>query len=146
MHLLIAYMSQHILHQHKEMKPLTSINVLVDRRLYYTLVHGSNVLALERLLVLASLEHAAIIHGLLQAVVIPYEDVISMRAVPLVVTVRQEEGIGAVLGPHVVELRRVPKRLVGDLRQVEVPRPLCDKWTWTSFWNGTQGWPEWRRP
>jgi hypothetical protein len=35
-----------------------------------------------------------------------------MRTIPLIIIVRQEERIRPVLGPHVIELRRIPKRLV----------------------------------
>ena len=38
-----------------------------------------------------------------------------MGTVAFVVIVRKEERIGAILGPHVVELRSIPQRLVGDL-------------------------------
>ena len=38
-----------------------------------------------------------------------------MGTVALVVVVRKEEGIGAVLGPHVTELCGIPERLVGNL-------------------------------
>jgi hypothetical protein len=94
---------------------LTSIDVLIDRALHLTRVHRTDRLTLQRLPVLTGLEHAFVVHGLLQRVVFPAKEVISMCTIALVVIVRQEERVGAVLGPHVVELRGIPERLVCDL-------------------------------
>lgn len=38
-----------------------------------------------------------------------------MSTIAFVVVIGKEEGVGAILGPHVAELRSIPKRLVGDL-------------------------------
>lgn len=55
---------------------LTSINILVDRVLDRTLIHLSHTLALQRLPVLTSREHTTRIHGLLQTVIFPPEEVV----------------------------------------------------------------------
>lgn len=87
----------------------------MDCLLYGALVHGGNGLALERPSVLASIEHAARVHGPLQGISLPAKQVISVGSVSLGVAVAEGEGLAAVLGPHVVELGGVPEGLVGDL-------------------------------
>lgn len=53
---------------------------------------------------------------MLERVVSPAEEVVGVCAVALVVVVAEEEGVRAVLGPHLIELSSVPERFVGDLR------------------------------
>lgn len=55
-----------------------------------------------------------------------------MGTVAFVVIVGKEERIGAILGPHVVELRCIPQRLVGDLWHADWVR----RWACTC---GTEG-------
>jgi len=38
-----------------------------------------------------------------------------MGTIALVVVVREEEGIGAILGPHAAELSSIPECLIGNL-------------------------------
>lgn len=103
--------------QHSEQ--LTSIKVLINSTLDSALVHSRHGLALKWPAILTRLEHAARIHCLLQRVVFPAEEVVSMRAVSLVVIVAEEKGIRPILGPHLVKLRRVPERLIRDLRHAD---------------------------
>jgi len=109
-----------------------SIQVLLDSALDLALIHRLNILALQRSSILTCLKHAAVVHSLLQTVVLPAKEVISVGTVAFVVIVRKEERIGAILGPHVVELRSIPQRLVGDLWHADWVR----RWACTC---GTEG-------
>jgi hypothetical protein len=106
---------------------LTSVNILPHRRLNRALVHSGGLLTLEGPSVLASREHARAIHGLLERVALPAEQVVGVRAVALIVAVAQEERIRAITGPHVGELSSIPERLVGDLRHAD--RVGCRAWS-----------------
>lgn len=96
---------------------LTSIDVLLDDLLSSALVHLSDGLRLERLAVLAGVEHARRVHGALERIALPAEHVIGVGAVGMafLVAVAEDEGVGAVGWPHVLKLGSVPERLVGEL-------------------------------
>ena len=95
---------------------LTAIDILVDEGLDGALVHVGHGLRLERAPVLAALEHAGRVHGALERVALPAEEVVGVGAVALVVLGEAEhEGVGPAAAPHAVELGRVPEGLVGDL-------------------------------
>jgi hypothetical protein len=88
---------------------------------------------LQRPSILTSLEHAVVIHSLLQTIVLPAKEVVRMGTVALVVIVGKEEWVGAVPGPHVAELRSIPECLIGDLWHTDWVR----RRTWTSRSKGS---------
>jgi len=100
---------------------LTSIraDVLADHILDLASVHCRDALRLERSSVLAGLEHASVVHGALEGVTFPSENVISVSSVATAVVVAHEERVLAVGGPHVGELGSVIQGLVSDLRYTD---------------------------
>ena len=82
---------------------LTAIDSLLDKVLDGALVHGGDVLRLERLAVFAGLEHALVVHGLLERIALPAEQVVGVGSVALGVAERQLVRVGAVGGPQRVE-------------------------------------------
>ena len=97
------------------MYELTSVDVLLDEALDGALVHLGRGLRLERPAVLAGIEHAGRVHGPLERVTLPTEDVVGMGAVAVIIAVAHGERLGAVGGPKAVELGGVPESLVGNL-------------------------------
>lgn len=90
------------------------------------LVHGAllgsrDVLG-EQVRLRAGRAHAAgHVHGSLEGIVLPAENVVCVLAVPGVVPEAEVEGLRAVCGPQrlVVELSRVPHHLEHELRDVD---------------------------
>src|SRR3954470_19785488 len=74
--------------------PLTRVNVLVHRLGNLAVVHGRHGLRLERLAVLARLEHARVVHGALQRVALPPKEVVGVRREALAVA-RAEHKLAA---------------------------------------------------
>lgn len=100
-----------------ELRARTAIDIILHSRLNLARVHGGRLLRFQRVPVLAGVEHAARVHGALQGVVLPAEHVVRVGPEPLVVAVAQDERLRPVRRPRqVVELRRVPERFVGYLR------------------------------
>jgi hypothetical protein len=62
------------------------------------------------------MEHAIRIHSFLKRIIPPAKQVVSTCAVAIVAVVAQEEGIGAIRGPYIIELRCVPESFVRELR------------------------------
>jgi len=90
---------------------LTAFGIFFHRLLNLALICDTDVLSLKSAAVCGK---AAIrIHGLLQRVVFPAEDVVSVLSVAGGVACAQNEGLGAVCGPVclVVELGGVPYNL-----------------------------------
>jgi hypothetical protein len=65
----------------------TTIEILLDPRLDGASIHRSNVLALKWHSVLAGVEHTVVVHGLLQTIILPAKEVISVSAVTFVIIV-----------------------------------------------------------
>jgi len=74
---------------------LTAIDLLLDEVGHAALVHGGNILGLERLSVLAGLEHARVVHGALERVALPAEEVVGVAAVALGIAKAQRERVAA---------------------------------------------------
>jgi len=91
-------------------------NGLLDFALDLARVHRGHCLRLERSSVLAGIEHARVVHGLLERVGLPAESVISVSSKALGIARAQDERLRAVSGPRkVVELSCIPQSLVGKL-------------------------------
>ncbi len=84
----------------KAARQLTSIDILLHEVGNATLVHLSRRLRLQGLSVLAGLEHARRVHGAMERVSLPAEEVIGVGAVALLVAEAQDERVRPVRGPH----------------------------------------------
>lgn len=100
-------------------------NVLFDALALGALDGGLVGLALERG---ASVIGAVAVHGALESIALPAEQVVAVDTVARVVSHGPVEGLGAVLGPirKVVELASVEHDLIHDLRDLNrVRRRAC---------------------
>jgi hypothetical protein len=87
----------------------------LDLTLNLALIHRASALRLEWPSVLASVEHAGIIHGLLERIALPAESVIGVSSKALRITGAEDERL-SVCGPRkVIETSRIPQGLVGEL-------------------------------
>lgn len=95
-----------------ESSEVRTLNTLIDNGRHSAGVHRVVALSLEGAAAVGGTEGVeAVVHSTLESVAFPSEDVVTVMSIPGGVTLREDEGLAAVGGPHVAELSSVPSGL-----------------------------------
>ena len=105
------------------MNRLTAIEILLHHIGNLALVPRGNVLSLETRSGYIGMR----VHGALKRITLPAKHVVGVGAVALGTLEAEHERVGAVLRPHVLELRGIPEGLVSYLWHAD----RVGRWAWT---------------
>jgi len=75
------------------------------------------------------MKHARIVHGTLQRISAPPEQIIRMSPIPVIIHIRPNKRLRSIFWPHVIKRGRIPHRFVRDLRHTD----RVGTGTWTCF-------------
>jgi hypothetical protein len=115
-------------------KGLTVISacILTDHVGDLASIHLIYALRQERPSVLATLEHTPRVHGALERVTLPSEDIVGMSTITAAIVIAHDKRVGVALLPHTIELGCIPQSLVGELRDTDGVRG----WAWPGVLEG----------